>query len=169
MLYTFWNGAMQTTAGPVPVAVSTIKTLLQLKPLVPCKIVEWGFSGQAFAAAAPGIVELIDTSTVFATVTAYAAADLTSLDAEAYGFNSGDPTSNFISVGVSASGYTATVEGSVASVRNLAGPQLIAPTNQFIYQSPLGYRAFCPAAHSIRIRATYGTSASFLCYMTVEF
>jgi hypothetical protein len=169
MLYLVGNYPMQTTAAPAPVAVSTIKTLMQVKGLVPFRIVEWGFSGNASAAATPGVVELIETGSVFATVTAYAAADLPAYDAEALNFNSGDPTANYISVGTSVSGYTSTVEGSITAVRNLAGPQQIAPTNEFIYQSPLGYRAYCQAGKSVRIRATFGASVNVLCYMILEF
>lgn len=167
MLYQVGNYPMQTTAAPVPVAVSTIKTLMQIKSAVPFRIVEWGFSGNAYQGAVPGVVELIETGTVFATVTAYATADLTRLDAEALQF--GDPTSTYLSVGTAGSGYTATAEGSITAVRNLAAAQQIAPTNQFIYQSPLGYRAYVQAAYSARIRATFAGSVSVLCYMILEF
>ncbi len=167
MLWTIANGPMQTTAGFAKVTTGTsIKTMLQVKTVVPMRIVEWGCSFDGSAAATPGIVELIETGTVFATVTASANADITEVDGEA--LLVGDPTTAFFSVGTSATGYTSTVEGSVTAVRNLAGPQLIAPTNQFIEQFPLGYRPLIQAAKSMRIRMTFGTAVNAYCYVTLE-
>src|SRR4051812_34016809 len=155
MLFTIFNGPMQTTAAPAKVALvgATIKTLLRVKPAnVPGRIVEWGCSFDASAAAQPGVVELIDTATVAATVTASASADITQVDAEAVQFNS---NSTFFTLSTVTTGYTATIEGSVAAVRNLVGPQLIAPTNQFIEQFPLGYRPYLIVANYARIRMTF--------------
>jgi hypothetical protein len=168
MIYTVKNGPMPTTAAFAKVSVSTIKTMLQLKTLVPCRIVEWGCSFDGFAAALPGQVELIDTgASVFATVTASAAVDIDQCDGEARQF--GDPTSNYISIGTTATGYTASGEGTVASVVHLDSPQLIAPTNQYIKQFPLGQEPYVVAAHSIRIRMTFGTSVGAYCYVRLAF
>ncbi len=169
MLFTAYNGAMQTTTAPAKVALTgaTLKTMMQLKPANgPGRIVEWGCSFDASAAAQPGVVELIDTTTVAATVTAYVAADITQLDAEAIQFNA---NATFFTLSTTTSGFTATIEGSVATVRNLAGPQLIAPTNQFIEQFPLGYRPYMIAANYTRIRMTFPNAVNALCYITVEF
>jgi hypothetical protein len=167
MLYLFGNFAKNTTAAPVKVTTGTaIKTMLQFKPLTPCNIVEWGYSFDGFAAALPGQVELVETD-VAATVTALANADITQYDAQALQF--GDPTTALISVGTSATGFTATVEGTVTAARNLGGPQLIAPTNELIYQSPLGYRAYCQANKFTRIRVTFATAINMTCYLLVEF
>ncbi len=167
MLFTIFNGAMQTTGAPTKVATGTSnKTMLQVKPAnVPLRIVEWGCSFDASAAATPGVVELIDTGTVAATVTASVTADITQVDAEAVHFNS---NSTFFTLSTITTGYTATIEGSVAAVRNLAGPQLIAPTNQFIEQFPLGYRPYLIVANYMRIRMTFGTTVNAFCYVTVE-
>lgn len=167
MIYTVKNGPMPTTAAFAKVSVSTIKTMLQLKTLVPCRVIEWGASFDASAAATPGQVELIDTSSVFATVTASVAADIDQTDAEARQF--GDPTSNYISVGTSATGYTASAEGTITSVIHLAAPQLIAPTNQFIQQFPLGQEPYVVNGRSIRIRMTFGTSVGAYCYVKLAF
>ena len=164
------NGAAQTTAAFVKVATGTaIKTMLQIKPVTPMRIVEWGWSGDASAAATPGQVELIETGSVAATVTAAVAADATQYDAEALLFNS---NSTFFTLSTTGTGYTATAEGTITASRNLAGPQLIAPTNQFIEQFPLGYRPICPATASniiVRIRNTFGTTINAYCYCIVEF
>jgi hypothetical protein len=166
MLFLLFNGAQQTTAAPVKVGVSTIKTMLQVKPAnVPLRIVEWGCSFDASAAATPGQVELIDTGTVAATVTATATADITQLDAEAVQANI---NTTFFTLSTVTTGYTATIEGSVAAVRNLAGPQQIAPTNQFIEQFPLGYRPYLLVANYMRIRMTFANAVNAYCYVIVE-
>ncbi len=166
MLMLIGNGPMQTTAAFAKVTTSTgIKTLLQVKPVVPMRIVEWGISFDGSSAATPGAVELIETD-VAATVTASVAADITQLDGEALLYNT---PATFLTLSTSGTGYTATVEGSTAAVRNLAGPQLIAPTNQFIEQFPLGYRPLVQGAKFMRIRVTFGTAINAYCYVVVEF
>jgi len=167
MIYLIGNGPMPTTAAFAAVTTGTsIKTLLQLKPLVTCRVVEWGISFDGSAAATPGKIELIETD-VAATVTASVAADITGVDGEAVHF--GDPTSNFISVGTSATGYTSTVEGTITSVRNLDGPQFIAPTTQFIKQFPLGQEPIIRAAKFGRIRVTFGAAVNAYCYLKLAF
>ena len=169
MQYLLCNAPMQTINPPaaVPVGSPGTKTMLQFKPIVPCRIVEWGYSFDGNSAGVPGKIELIETGTVFGTVTAYAAQDITKFDAEAVLF--GDPTANFIGVGVNASGYTCTIEGVITTVRNLQAPQLTAPTNEFLYQYPLGYRAFCQANNCVRIRMAFPAAVNALCYLIVEF
>lgn len=167
-LYLIGNGAMQTTAAFVKVTTGTaIKTMLQVKPGTTnfAKIIEWGISFDGSAAATPGQIELIETD-VAATVTATASADITKLDAVA--LNAGDPTTSLIAVGTSATGYTASVEGSITTVRNLAGPQFIAPTTQFIQQFPLGREPIIQPSKFARIRVTFGTAVNAYCYMVVE-
>jgi len=166
--YLIANGPMQTTAAFAQVATGTsIKTLLQVKPsaTIGAKIVEWGISFDGSAAATPGKVELIETD-VAATVTAAVANDITKYDADA--LMGGDPTTNLIQVGTSATGYTASAEGTITAVRNLDAPQFIAPTNQFIKQFPLGERPFIQTGKFMRIRVTYGTTVNAYCYVILE-
>lgn len=167
-LFLIPNGPMQTTAALSPVTTGTaIKTLLQFKAsaTIVAKVKEWGISFDGSAAATPIKVELIETD-VAATVTASVAADITKVDANA--LTGGDPTTNLIQVGTSATGYTATVEGSTTSTRNLDMPQLIAPTNQFIKQFPLGNEPIIQIAKFARIRVTAGTAVNAYCYLLVE-
>ncbi len=159
---------MQTTAAPSKVATNaTIKTLLQLavKSGVQAKIKEWGFSGDASAAAAPGVVELIETD-VAATVTAAVTNDITRIDGSA--LNLGDPLTALINAGVSATGYTATVEGTITAVRNLDGSQLIAPTSQYNKQFPLGEEPVLQAGKFLRIRVTFPATVNGLVYVKFE-
>ena len=171
MQYLIGNFATNTTAAAVKVATSTsLKTMLQVKGIIPFKVVEWGWSGDASAAATPGVVELIETGTVAATsLTAIATADITRYDGDAVAF--GDPVSTVITVGTGATGFNTSggAEGSITAVRNLAGPQQIASTNQFVQQFPLGYRPFVPATAYLRIRNIFGTSVNALCYVIIEF
>jgi hypothetical protein len=167
-LYLIQNSAMQTTAAPSKVATgNTIKTLLQVKPsaTIVAKIVVWGISLDATAAAVPGQVELIETD-VAATVTAFVANDITKLDSDA--LSGGDPTTNLIQVGTTASGYTSSNEGSITSVRNLDGSQLIAPTNQFIQTFPLGNYPVIQAGKFARIRVTFAATVNAYCYMIIS-
>jgi hypothetical protein len=168
-LYLIANGPMQTTAAFVSRATgTTIKTMLQVKPsaTITAKIIEWGISLDGIAAATPGVVELIETD-VAATVTASVANDITKLDADAIA--GGDPTTNLIQVGATATGYGATAEGSITAVRNLDAPQLMAPTTQFIKQFPLGREPTIQINKFGRIRVTFASgSVNAICYMILE-
>ncbi len=164
-IYLIGNGAMQTTAAFVKVTTGTsIKTLLQLKPFNTCRIVEWGISFDGFAAALPIQVELIDTGTVFGTVTASADADCTKLASveDAVASVAG------LTMGTSATGYTCTSEGSITAVRNF-DLQLIAPTNQYVKQFPLGREPKCIIGNAVRVRVTAGTAVNAYTYIVVEF
>ena len=167
-LYLIGNGPMQTTAAFAKVGTTAaIKTLLQVKlgATTIGRIVEWGISFDGSAAATPGQVELIETD-VAATVTASVANDITKLDPDAIA--QGDPTTALIAVGTSATGYTASAEGTITAVRNLDGPQLIAPTNQFIKQFPLGREPIIQNGKFARIRVTFGAAINAYCYMVVQ-
>ena len=167
-LYLIPNGPMQTTAAFAAVTTgNAVKTMLQVKPgaTTALKIVEWGISFDGSAAATPGKIELIETD-VAATVTASVANDITKYGPMA--LLNGDPTTALIAVGTSATGYTATAEGTITSVRNLAGPQFIAPTNQFIQQFPLGREPVIQNGKFGRIRVTFATAVNAYCYMIVE-
>lgn len=162
------NGPMQTTAAFAPVTTAAvIKTLLQVKPsaTLPMKIIEWGISFDGSAAATPGKVELIETD-VAATVTAAVVADITKYDGAALA--GGDPTTNLIQVGTAATGYTATVEGTITAVRNLDGPQLLPPTGPYIKQFPLGREPIVQIAKFLRIRTTFAVAINAYCYVIVE-
>jgi hypothetical protein len=167
-LFLIANGPMQTTAAFAPVTTGTaIKTMLQVVPsaTVVAKIKEWGISFDGSAAATPGRIELIETD-VAATVTASATADITKLDGNA--LSGGNPVTNLIQVGAALTGYTATAEGTIAAVRNLDGPQFVAPTNQFIKQFPLGLEPIIQTGKFARIRVTFATAVNAYCYMIID-
>jgi len=166
-IYMMMNGAMQTTAAPTAVATGTsIKTLLQFKPsaTIQAKILGWGISFDGSAAATPGKVELIEAD-VAATVTAFVANDITKYDSDA--LMGGDPTTNLIQVGTSASGYTSTNEGTPTATRDF-DVQLIAPTNQYSYEWPLGREPVVQVGKFCRIRVTFGTTVNAYCWIRVQ-
>lgn len=166
-LYQIYNGPSPTTAAQVAVTTGTsIKTLLQVKASATAtfKIKEWGISFDGSAAATPIKVELLETD-VAATVTASAAADINKLDAAA--LSGGDPTTNLIPVGTTSTGYTSSGEGSITAVREF-DVQLIAPTNQYVKQFPLGLEPVVQISKFARIRVTAGAAVNAYCYMTIE-
>lgn len=163
-LYLIANGPMPTTAAQAPVTTGTaIKTLLQLKPFNTIKIVEWGVSFDGSAAATPIKVELLDTGTVFGTVTASADADVAKMGSVE------DAVSSVagLTLGTSATGYTCTAEGSITSVR-MFDPQLIAPTGQYVKQFPLGREPKGIIGNAIRIRVTAAAAVNAYCYIIFE-
>jgi hypothetical protein len=163
--FLFANGPMPTTAAVAPVATgATIKTLLQLKPFNTCKVIEWGISFDGFAAAAPVKCELLDTGTIFATVTAAVDADIPKLGSgeDAVASVAG------LTLGTTATGYTSTSEGSIVATR-LFDLQLIAPTNQYLKQFPLGREPKCLIGNAVRIRVTAPQTVNAYAYLVVEF
>jgi hypothetical protein len=164
MLYQIFNGPMPTTAAQAVVTTGTaIKTLLQLKPFNICRIVEWGISFDGSSADTPIKCELLDTGTVFGTVTASADADITKMEGTAQAVASVAG----LTLGTSATGYTCTSEGAITSVR-MFDAQLVAPTNQYIKQFPLGKEPICIIGNAVRIRVTAGTAVNAYCYLTLN-
>jgi hypothetical protein len=165
-LYQIYNGASPTTAALAPVTTGTaIKTMLQVKPGTQnkAKVVEWGISFDGSAAATPIKCELIETD-VAATVTAHVAAGIVLLGDP----NDVDPTTSNIILTTTGTGYTATVEGTTAASR-LFDYQLVAPTNQYIKQFPLGREPMVNVSKFLRVRVTAGAAVNALCYVTWEF
>ena len=163
VLYRVNNGASAGAAAPVKVTTGTsIKTLLQLKGNGNgLTIIEWGISFDGSAAATPIEVELCDSGTVAATVTAFAANDITCYS----GIVDSGVTTGGLSIGTTTSGYTASAEGTVAAPVRSGDLQLVAPTNQYVKQFPLGQGFYVPAANYARIRVTAGTAVSAYCYV----
>jgi hypothetical protein len=155
---------MPTTAAQAVVTTGTaIKTLLQLKPFNTIKIVEWGISFDGSAAATPIKVELLDTGTIFGTVTASADVDVAKLGSveDAVASIAG------LTLGTSATGYTCTSEGSITSVR-MFDVQLIAPTGQYVKQFPLGREPKGIIGNAVRIRVTAAAAVNAYCYIIFE-
>ena len=155
---------MPTTAAQAAVTTGTaIKTLLQLKPFNQAKIVSWGISFDGSAAATPIKCELLETGTVFGTVTASADADCIKMS----GSDQAVASVAGLTLGTSATGYTCTSEGSITTVR-MFDAQLVAPTNQYIYQFPLGQEPVLVIGNATRVRVTAGAAVNAICFIEVE-
>ncbi len=166
--YLIMNGPAPTTAAQAVVQTSaTLATLLQLKlgsTLVypRPKIIEWGVSFDGSAAATPFKVELL-ANTVAATVTAHVAAGIVNRDPKADAPTDGFP----FDVGTSATGFTSSAEGTPANVR-MFDAQLIAPTNQYVKQFPLGQEPSFTIAEFVRIRVWGDGSTNAYAYIVVD-
>ena len=154
---------MPTTAAQVPVTTGTaIKTLLQLKPFNQCKINAWGVSFDGSIAATPIKVELLETGAIFGTVTASADADCIKLD----GSDQAVASVAGLTLGTTATGYTCTSEGSITTVR-MFDAQFVAPTNQYIYQFPLGQEPVLVIGNATRIRVTAGAAVNAYAWVEI--
>lgn len=158
MFYTA-NGAMPTTAALAKVATGTsIKTLLQIAPNTrELYVVEYGISFDGSSAATPIQVELIETD-VAATVTAAVAAGV-----QPYNNNRAAAAST-VTLGASATGYTASAEGSITTTRS-ADSQLVAPSNQYVMQWPQGNEFVVGTGKFLRVRVTAPASVNAYCYV----
>jgi len=164
MLYLLGNGPMPTTAAFATVATGTsIKTMLQAKFFNVARVVEWGISFDGSAAATPGKVELIDTGTVFGTVTASADADVFKLS----GSDQAVASVAGLTLGTSATGYTCTNEGSITTTK-VFDMQLLPPTAPYVKQFPLGAQPLCLIGNALRIRVTFGTTVNAYCYVILD-
>lgn len=160
-----WNGASPTTAAIAAVATSatsgTPKTMLQLKPgSSKIRVIEWGYSFTGVPTSAVQM-ELIDTGTVAATVTAAVSAGVDN-------YNDSTGPASLASLGTSATGYTSTGEGTITSARVLAYQYELG--YQFKQQFPLGREPEINSGDILRIRATptTATATSVVCYLIWE-
>jgi hypothetical protein len=142
---------------------TSIKTLLQIKPFNIVRIVEWGISFDGASAAAGIQCELLDTGTVFATVTASADADISKLD----GAEGAVASIAGLTLGTSATGYTASAEGSITTTK-IFDSQFVQPTGQYIKQFPLGREPKCIIGNAVRIRVKAAAAVNALAYMVFE-
>lgn len=163
-----WNGTTGTTPFTAPptavttgTSTSTAKTMLQIKPGTPkIRIVEWGYSFDAVPAA-PVKVELVTTGTVFATVTTLNAADIAK-------YNDATGPASQVAVGTSASGFTASAEGTITAMRQIAYQH--DASQMFKQQFPLGREPEVNGGESLRVRVTMGSAAALnmSCYVIWE-
>lgn len=162
--YLVFNGANVTTTSPTKIATgsATLKTLLQIKaPTTPIiRPVAWGISFDAAAAAAGGTVELIETD-VAATVTAYVAADI-----QKYG-DANAPTSSIVIGSTTASGYTASVEGTT-TVSRYADLQIVQPTAGYTSFWPLDREFEMLPGRFLRIRTIFPATVNALCWVQYQ-
>lgn len=166
--YIVANGPMPTTAPVTKVTTGTsTKTMLQIAPNIPIRPIVWGVSFDGSALATPGYVELIDTGTVFATVTAYAQADVMKYGDPNAPTNGSGSTGIPLGLGTALSGYTSTSEGTPTATR-LADFQQVDPVNQYMQQWPLGREFEVPSGDCLRIRMTFSAAVNAICWVIFE-
>jgi hypothetical protein len=154
--YITFNGASPTTAALTSITTGTaIKTLLQIATpsTKSLKVIEWGIDFDGSPAAIK--VELVQTD-VAATVTAAVAAGV-----QPYG----DPNSpaSAMTLGTTATGYTATIEGST-TVTRYADVRILS-TNTYVKQWPLGREFQLPVSKFLRVRVTASVAVNATCYV----
>ena len=153
------NGSEPTVASRLAVATgTTLKTLIQIATPATseCYPVAWGISFDGSAAGVPGIVELIETD-VSATVTANTPTK----------FSHPAGIASRLIGGINLTGFTATVEGTIAVVRT-ADVQQIAPTSQYVYQWPLDRGFKVQPSKFLRIRVKFPVSVNAICWVQWE-
>lgn len=163
--FKIFNGPSPTTAAQVAVTTGTaIKTLLQLKPFNLGKIIAWGVSFNGSAAATPIKCQLVETGTVFATVTAHVDAGCVKMG----GADQAVASVAGLTMGTSATGYTASAEGTI-TVSRMFDAQFVAPTNQYIYQFPLGQEPWMVIGNATRIIVHAGAAVDAFAWIECEF
>jgi hypothetical protein len=153
--YIVWAADTSAATGP-PAAVAsaavsgTAKTILQLKPGTPkIRIVEWGYTVDT-PPAAPLRVELVETGTVFATVTTIGSGIRT--------YNDVTGPASQAAAGTAATGFNASAEGTITASRLL--DYQYENGVYFKKQFPLGREPEVNGASSVRIRVTPTSAAA---------
>jgi hypothetical protein len=147
---------MPTTAAQAKVAVANgVKTMLQLATPATRQIqlIAWGYS---IDTATAGVIELLQTD-VAATVTAHVAAGVQPLDPNA--------PASLLTLGVSATGYTATAEGSTTATRVFDVQEIAAsapPNLSYSYQWTPAERPIVAVSKFLRVRTTFAATTSSL-------
>lgn len=139
--------------------------MLQVKGVtaLPIRVKAWGVSMDGAAAAAGIQWELIETGTIFATVTASVAADILGWDE--LGRNTVSTT--YFSVGTNATGYTSSAEGSITATR-VFDSQFVQPTGQYAWEFSLGNEPTVAAVSSLRIRCKAAAAVNAIVWMLLE-
>lgn len=161
--YKCWNAAMPTSAAIVKVTTGTaIKTMLQIATPSTRKIqlLSWGYELDAIPGSTGGVIELLQTD-VAATVTAHVAAGVQPLDA-------GLPAS-LMTLGTSATGFTASAEGTVTATRvfdaNFADPTAGATSMSYDYQWMPDERPIVDVSKFLRVRVTFAAAVNMLTWV----
>jgi hypothetical protein len=159
-LYLVQSGPSPTTAPTPKITTGTAtKTLIQLVHTTRnINVVEWGISFDGSAAATGVECELIQTTTVAATVTAYVANDIT-LYTDPAGTASG------LSLGTAASGYNSSNEGSVVAPVRVGGYEILSPTNLDRIQLPLDQEFQVAPNGILRVRVTAAAAVNVVAYV----
>jgi hypothetical protein len=162
-VYTVHNGAVPGAAAAVAVTTGTaIKTLIQIATSAASaiRVKQWWVEFDGSTAATPIKVELIRHASGAATVTAFAAADITKV-------NDPNAVAADIQLGTALSGYTASAEGTPATLANLE-THFVPPTGGLLIQYPLGQEPEIAVSTFLRLRVTAGAAVNAYAGITFE-
>lgn len=159
--YITFNGPMVTTGAQQSVAVANgTKTMLQIQPPSNrmMQIISWGFS---LSGSLAGTIDLCQQD-VADTVTAHVASGIVSLDPNI-------PASQ-AQLGTSATGYSASAQGSPAVTRMFDSQQIGATAGNndldYSYQFMPDERPFVAVSKFLKVRATFAaTSINMQCWV----
>lgn len=162
--YIIWAAdTSAATAPPTFVATSatanTVKTILQWKPTVDARIIEWGYTFDALPAA-PVKCELLETGTVNATVT--------TIGSGIRLFGNANGTASSSNAGTTGTGFNSSNEGSISASRLL--DYQWENGLYFKKQFPLGREPEIKANNICRVRFTPSTSVAVnvMPYLVIE-
>lgn len=158
--YIAWSSASPTTASQAVTATGTsIKTLLQVATpsTATIRVIEWGISFDGSAAATPGIIELLQTD-----VAATGGTSFTPVT-----FSDPNSPASLCVGGAALTCFAPSGEGTITATRVFDG-QLVAPTNQYVKQYPLGREPTIPVSKFLRVRVKFGTTINALAYIIWE-
>lgn len=166
MPFISFNGAAPTTAAFVKVTTGTaIKTHLQLAtpPDMEIRLLEWGYTLDV-APGAASEVELLQTD-VAATVTAHVAAGVPNLEPAGL--------ASRLTLGTSATGYTASAEGTTTASRffdvKLIPLAAGATDLSYVRQWMPDARPRVAVSKFLRVRTTFaGTASNIACWVVFE-
>lgn len=164
--YICWNAVAATTAAQASVTTGTaIKTMLQIATpsTRQIQLIAWGFTLSAPpATTSTGVVELLQTD-VAATVTAHVAAGVQAIDPNA--------PASLMTLGTSATGYTASGEGTTTASRTFDVVENAGLTAGGTAPGRDGYqwmpdqRPIVAVSKFLRIRVTFGAAVNMRCYV----
>jgi len=126
------------------------------------QVISWGYSLDAApATTGVGVVELLQTD-VAATVTAHVAAGVQKLDPNA--------PDTLLTLGVAATGYTASAEGTVAATRMFDAVEIAGISNgsgetKYAYQFMPDERPILAVSKFLRVRVTFSAAVNMLCWI----
>jgi len=123
----------------------------------------WGISMDGAAAAAGVQWELIETGTVFATVTAHVEAGIVPVNSEAINA----VAAAYFDLGTADTGFTASAEGTITASRVLDAA-FVQPTGERAWEFSLGNGRSVELISALRIRVTAAAAVNALCWVEIE-
>jgi hypothetical protein len=155
--YIVWSATTAALTAPAATVASsavanTVRTVQQVKATQLIRVIEWGYSLNALAAA-PCQIELIDTGAINATMgTAYVAGDVTK-------YANANADAAPLTLGTASSGWgVASAEGTITATRLLDYQY---ENGLYIKkQIPLGREPEVPSTNYLRVRITPTTAAA---------